>query len=168
MARYTTDVVCSIFMGVDSRSLEDPNSTLMDDRKEKRIVRNDVVDLPLKSKESQLPSDVDFKQETENQKAVTEDKTLKLTNDLLASQLISFVGASFETSSSVLYSLYELARNVEVQEEVRQHVRQVLRKHGGQPTYEALNEMTDLTNVVNEALRMYPPVSFLDREAARD
>ncbi|XP_047005153.1 cytochrome P450 6k1-like [Schistocerca americana] len=82
---------------------------------------------------------------------------------------MSFLGAGFETSSSTLsFCLYELARNVELQEEVRQHVRQVLRKHGGQPTYEALNEMTDLTNVVNEALRMHPPVSFLDREAARD
>ncbi|XP_049767432.1 cytochrome P450 6j1-like [Schistocerca cancellata] len=220
MARYTTDVVCSIFMGVNAGSLEDPNSLLrvnlrdilrenlvgrmlttllffapklmsflhiragskkvedyfvqntgklIEHRKEHGIVRNDVVDLLLKIKEDRLSDDEDSKEDIANEKAKAGDKKLKLTNELIAGQLMSFLNAGFDTSSSTMsFCLYELARNAELQEEVRQHVRQVLKRHGGQPTYEALNEMTDLTNVVNEALRMYPPVNFHDREASRD
>nr|AVL92844.1 CYP450 [Locusta migratoria] len=220
MARYTTDVVCSIFMGVNAGSLEDPESPLrvqirdvlrentlariktailffapkllstfrirvgnkkvedyfventgklIEHRKETGTVRNDVVDLLVKIKEGQLSDDEESKEEVANKKEKAGDKPLKLTNELIAGQLMSFLTAGFDTSSSTMsFCLYELARHQELQEEVRQHIRQVLKKHGGQPTYEAVNEMTDLTNVVNETLRMYPPVNFHDREASRD
>ncbi|XP_049794410.1 probable cytochrome P450 6a13 [Schistocerca nitens] len=160
MARYKTDVVSSFFMGVNVGSVEDPKfplrihvrevlretfignvlntlalfapkllyalhlragnkrvedyfikntEELMKHRKANGIVRNDVVDLPMKIKDGQLFDDEDSKEELADEKAFS-----KL-----------------------------------LQEEVRQHRRQVLKKHGGQPTYEAVSQMADLTNVVN-------------------
>ncbi|XP_049840484.1 cytochrome P450 6j1-like [Schistocerca gregaria] len=205
MARYTTDAVCSIFMGVDANSLENPKSPLrehvrrilretvvgrivttlaffapqilsalrirlgskkvedffvqntvklIEHRKETGIVRNDVIDMLTKIKEEQPEGD---------------NEQLKLTNELIAGQLMSFLAAGFDNSSSTLaFALFELAWNQSLQEEVRQHVRHVLSKHGGHVTYEAVTEMTDLTNVVSETQRKYPTVNFLNREASRD
>ncbi|XP_046979973.1 cytochrome P450 6j1-like [Schistocerca americana] len=205
MARYMTDAVCSIFMGVDANSLENPKSPLrehvrgilketvvgrivttlaffapqilstlrirlgskkvedffvqntvklIEHRKETGIVRNDVIDMLTKIKEEQPEGD---------------NEQLKLTNELIAGQLMSFLAAGFDNSSSTLaFALFELAWNQSLQEEVRQHVRHVLRKHGGHITYEAVNEMTDLTNVVSETQRKYPTANFLNREASRD
>jgi hypothetical protein len=61
---------------------------------------------------------------------------------------ITFFGDGFETSSTALsFSLYALATNPDVQEKVREEVESVLKRHGGELTFDSIQEMTYLDMV---------------------
>ncbi|KAJ9581730.1 hypothetical protein L9F63_023089, partial [Diploptera punctata] len=53
--------------------------------------------------------------------------------------------------------------NPDIQERLRQEIESVVEEHGG-VTYESVNEMKYLSQVISETFRMYPPVSQLNRE----
>ncbi|CAH0549079.1 unnamed protein product [Brassicogethes aeneus] len=89
--------------------------------------------------------------------------------DEVASQTFLFFTAGFETSSStIMFCLYELARNQEIQEKVREDVRKVVQKHDGEITYDGIKEMKYLGQVLDETLRMYPLVSTLTRVCTKN
>lgn len=90
------------------------------------------------------------------------------TDEDVAAQAITFFGDGFETSSSALgFLLYSLATNPEVQDRVREEVTSVLKRHGDKLTFDSLQEMTYLDMVFAESLRMYPPVTFINRECTK-
>ncbi|XP_055855871.1 cytochrome P450 6a8-like [Episyrphus balteatus] len=95
--------------------------------------------------------------------------TSGLTMEELAAQAFLFWVAGFETSSSTMtYAIYELARNTDIQDKLRQSINEVLEKHDGELTYESLKEMHYFDQVFDETLRFYPIVPFLQRIAASD
>lgn len=60
-----------------------------------------------------------------------------------------FVGG-FETSATtVTFAMLELAQNQHLQHKLRQHINEVLSKHGGDFTYDAVMNMKHLENVIN-------------------
>ena len=62
--------------------------------------------------------------------------------------------AGFETSSSALsYTLYELSLNEEIQEKTRREINKVLEDFNGEVTYEAINSMDYVGQVINESMR---------------
>lgn len=68
----------------------------------------------------------------------------------LAAQIFVFFIAGFETSSSTMtFSLYELAMNQELQDKTRGEILQVLERFNGVLTYDAAMEMTFLDQVIN-------------------
>ncbi|EFA05693.2 cytochrome P450 6BK13 [Tribolium castaneum] len=92
-----------------------------------------------------------------------------LTLDEITAQSFIFFLAGFETSSTTMtFALYELAKNSEVQEKVREEVLAVLGKHGGKITYEAIQDMKYMNQVLNETLRKYPPVPFITRQCIKE
>lgn len=67
-----------------------------------------------------------------------------------AAQAFVFYLAGFETSSTtVTFCLYELAIHQDIQNKVREEIQTQLEKHGGDLTYDAVNEMTYLHKVIS-------------------
>ncbi|GFR83836.1 cytochrome P450 [Elysia marginata] len=91
----------------------------------------------------------------------------KLTTEEITAQGIIFIMAGYETSSSLLQFLsYELARNQEVQEKLAQEIQSALGET--EPTYYNVKTLKYMEAVINETLRMYPPVVSLTRQAEVD
>ncbi|XP_011866381.1 PREDICTED: cytochrome P450 6k1-like isoform X2 [Vollenhovia emeryi] len=84
-------------------------------------------------------------------------------DDLLAQASIFFT-AGFETSSSTMsFTLYEIAMNPEIQDRLRKEILDALDETDGKITYDMIVSLPYLDMVVSETLRMYPPLPFLDR-----
>jgi cytochrome P450 family 6 len=68
-----------------------------------------------------------------------------LSNDDIVAQALVFFVAGFETSSTTLtYAMMEMARKPSIQKMAKQHIEEVLAKHNGVMSYQALQEMTYL------------------------
>lgn len=106
-------------------------------REENKIKRNDFLSLLLQIKN-------DGKLEGESQELG------KMSFNELAAQVFLFFIAGFETSSSTMtFAFYELAQNQDIQQRVREEVQEVLKRHGGEMTYEAACELHYLDQVIN-------------------
>ncbi|CAH1115784.1 unnamed protein product [Psylliodes chrysocephalus] len=93
---------------------------------------------------------------------------IDLTQDEMVAQSFAFFAAGFETSAKTFMLLfYELSINSELQERARIEISEVLAKHGDL-TYDALNEMTYLSQLINETMRKYPLVATLNRVCVND
>nr|BAN20602.1 cytochromeP450 [Riptortus pedestris] len=84
------------------------------------------------------------------------------TDDLMLAQFFLFILAGFETTASALtYTLYLLAKHPEAQTKARREVQTVLEKEG--VSFDSLKDMVYLDYVINEALRLYTPVTSILR-----
>lgn len=73
----------------------------------------------------------------------------------LAGYSLSLFVEGYETSSSVLgFAIYEMARNPDVQERLYEEITEVLAKHDGKFTFDALQEMEYLDMVTHETMRL--------------
>nr|QFR37026.1 cytochrome P450 6NQ1 [Forficula auricularia] len=132
----------------------------LESRKKHGNRRNDLIDVlsGLKEKGSISYSSVD-----------KEDHSVLELNekDLLAQAAVYFAGG-FETSTTTIsFALHELSRSLEIQQKLREEIEEKIKEFGSLSA-ESLAEMTYLDQVVNETLRKYPPLPFLDREVNRD
>lgn len=119
----------------------------VDYREKNNINRNDFMDLLIKLKNKEDPAE-------------------RLQFIEIAPQAFSFFAAGFETSSTLMtFILYELAqqKNQHIQVKAREEVTRVLEKYNGELTYESLNDMVYIDQIINETLRKYPPASAVAR-----
>uniref|UniRef100_A0A182PYV4 Uncharacterized protein n=1 Tax=Anopheles epiroticus TaxID=199890 RepID=A0A182PYV4_9DIPT len=87
-----------------------------------------------------------------------------LTMNELAAQVFVFFLAGFETSSTTMnFCLYELAKNPDIQERLREEIERAVEENGGEVTYDMVMGVQYLDNVINETLRKYPPIESLSR-----
>ncbi|XP_055939927.1 cytochrome P450 3A21-like [Argiope bruennichi] len=99
-------------------------------------------------------------------KSVT-NKNLSL--DELVAQCVIFFLAGYDTTATTLsHASHLLALHPEVQSKAYEEIREVIEKHKGELTYEALQEMKYLDNIISETLRIYPPVTRLERLTTSD
>lgn len=104
-------------------------------------------------------------------KTVEGEKELRMdvTDDVLAGQVFIFYFAGYGNNSLLAtYAMFHLANNPDAQEILIQEIDDVLRKHGGKFSYEALQEMKYLQMVFNETLRMHPLTNSVSRNVGRD
>ncbi|XP_034938078.1 cytochrome P450 6j1-like [Chelonus insularis] len=77
---------------------------------------------------------------------------------------LSFIIDGYFTASYTLsYIVFELAVHADVQEKLRQEIKQVLEKHENKITYETIQEMKYMDLVIQESMRLLPVISFLSR-----
>lgn len=133
--------------------LRDTINHVIEERMRTGIVRNDLIDILIK-----------FKQEAE--KELSEGKKpFILERDALAAQAAIFFSAGFETSSSTMsFAMFQMAHNLDMQRRVREELREAYTNNNGKITYELILGLKYMENVLNEVLRLYPPLPFLDRE----
>lgn len=85
----------------------------------------------------------------------------------LRDELITILLAGHETTASTLsWTWYLIDRHPEVAERMRAEAAEVL--GDGDPSYESLRELRYTTMVIQEAMRLYPPVWGLPRKAIRE
>ncbi|CAD7079517.1 unnamed protein product [Hermetia illucens] len=140
--------VADFFMGLVRETI--------DYREKNEVRRNDFMDLLIQLK---------------NGEALDEhsQKLGQVTFEEIVAQAFLFFIAGFETSSTtMLFSLYELALHPDIQEKARQEIETVLSKYEGKLTYEAVKDMVYVDQIISESLRKYPPAVNLARQAVRD
>nr|XP_022910877.1 probable cytochrome P450 6a20 [Onthophagus taurus] len=116
-------------------------------RKSKNVTRNDFMQLLINMEQTAK----------ENNKST-------YSIDEMAAQAFVFFLAGFETSSTTMtFCLYELAHHQDIQDKLRKEINETIKKHGGKLTYDAIMDMKYMEQVINETLRMYPPVHTLPR-----
>uniref|UniRef100_A0A0N7Z9E0 Putative cytochrome p450 6a2 n=1 Tax=Rhodnius neglectus TaxID=72488 RepID=A0A0N7Z9E0_9HEMI len=87
----------------------------------------------------------------------------ELSNDQIAGQAFIFLTAGFEaTTLTMMYTLYELSKNPDIQEKVRKEVQREV-KNAGSLNYDAVKGMEYLEQCVKETMRKYPPAPMLFR-----
>ncbi|XP_030754993.1 probable cytochrome P450 6a14 [Sitophilus oryzae] len=119
-------------------------------RKESKVIRKDFMHLLLQMKDQKNKSD-----------SITEDEII--------AQCFIFFAAGYETSSTTTtFALLELSQDQEIQDKLRAEIKDVLERHDGKITYDAVMEMTYLEMVLNETLRKYPPVPVIPRLCTKD
>jgi cytochrome P450 len=90
-----------------------------------------------------------------------------LSDDELRDNVVTFIGAGHETTALALtFALYLIANAPDVQDRL---VREVLDVCGDKPIDAAMvDDLVFHEQVIKEAMRLYPPVSIIDRVATQD
>ncbi|XP_039312609.1 probable cytochrome P450 6a14 [Solenopsis invicta] len=127
-------------------------------RQTNHIVRPDFMNLLIQLMERGYVDPEDDKNTSNVSSSVN-----KLTMIEATAQGFVFFAAGFETSSSAAtFVLYELAQHQDIQDKIQNEIDEILSKHGDL-TYDAINDMTYLHKVINEALRLHRPLPILNR-----
>lgn len=94
----------------------------------------------------------------------------KLSAQEIAAHCFLFFIFGFETTSLTgAYVLYSLAMNQEVQERLRNEIGfNIMKRDESRLTYEAIQEMRYLQMVIDETLRLYPPMIQMFRKPTKD
>ncbi|XP_035732645.1 cytochrome P450 6A1-like [Vespa mandarinia] len=113
------------------------------------IVRNDFINIIMELKK--------------NSKNFSEE--IELTDTFCAAQAFMFFVAGFETTSlAMTFTLYELAQNHTIQDEVRKEINEVFEQNNGTLNIESIKDLKYLHASFKEALRKYPSITYLHRE----
>ncbi|KAJ8711477.1 hypothetical protein PYW07_008719 [Mythimna separata] len=128
--------------------------------------RNDFVDLILHLKNEDYISGDSIS----NAKTGAENKVqLKVDDEMMVAQCVQFFAAGFETSASTMgFTLFELAKNQDVQKKAAEDIDEFLRRHGNKLKYDCVHELPYLDACMHETLRKYPVLGNLTREVMDD
>uniref|UniRef100_A0A6P7FLQ7 Cytochrome P450 9e2-like n=1 Tax=Diabrotica virgifera virgifera TaxID=50390 RepID=A0A6P7FLQ7_DIAVI len=128
-------------------------------REEKGLVRPDMIHLLLEARKGNIHSedqnivDAGYAIVEEHLKA---DKTAEITDDDIIAQAFVFFFAGFDSSSTLISFLaYELCANQDIQEKLRDEVKDTLDSCNGKLTYEALVNMKYMDMVVTGKIKYF-------------
>ncbi|CAG4936481.1 unnamed protein product [Colias eurytheme] len=94
---------------------------------------------------------------------------LKPTDELLAAQAFFFFVAGVEPTAQVLYgTLIELGRHPEYLEKVQNEIDETFKTHNNKMDFDIIMGMKFLDMVLSEAMRLHPPIGYLNRKCVRD
>jgi cytochrome P450 family 9 len=147
-------------------------------RETNNIVRNDLIQLLLQMKQGKALEAGEKKQtETDDGFATVKESSLgqkkvirDWTEDELMAQCFVFFLAGFDTASTLLHFVaYELALNTEIQTKLYEEIQATNDELNGQNlSYEALQKMKYMDQVISEGLRKWPPAVVTDRVCTKE
>lgn len=133
-------------------------------RETNNVIRKDLMQLLIQIRNGGVinnASDWTLKNEAEKDKLMSMEQ--------IAAQAFLFFIAGFDTSSATIaFTLYELSKNEKLQKELQAEIDDLLSKNDGVISYDLIKESVLLDNCVNETVRMYPGLPFLNRECTKD
>ncbi|KAG8239231.1 hypothetical protein J437_LFUL018495 [Ladona fulva] len=130
------------------------------------VTRNDFLHLLVQVSKTGKLSLGSTEEESKNAKNVEGNLTQWSPSRLddVAAQAVGFFSDGFETSSTALgFVMLEMAHNPDIQERLRNEIREYMAKNNGELTYEAVTEMPYMDMVFQETLRKYPPALAITR-----
>ncbi|XP_065080305.1 probable cytochrome P450 9f2 isoform X2 [Ochlerotatus camptorhynchus] len=140
------------------------------------IVRPDMIHLLMQARKGVLRNQKETAEdnagfatveESDVGKSVVNNKTITET-EFVAQCLIFFLAGFDSVSSGMVFMVYELAINPNVQRRLFEEIMETNHQLGGKPlTYDTLQQMKYMDMMVSESLRMWPIPAF-DRKCVRD
>lgn len=150
----------------------------MDMRKIQNIYRPDMINIMMQVREGSLKHQVEDEPKNEQDGFATVEEsdvgratvTRKWNDDEVVAQCLLFFAAGFDTSSTVLtLAAYELVANPDIQQKLYEEILQTNEGIGGKPiTYDVLQKMKYMDQVICETLRKWPPAPQIDRLCVKD
>ncbi|KAK4879909.1 hypothetical protein RN001_008055 [Aquatica leii] len=139
--QFFDDASCEFFYKIFSEIIEQ--------RQNLNIKRYDLIDIL-----------IDLKKEN--------DENLLFDQNQLLSQAVSFLAVGHETLSSIVaLTIYHLSMDDKTQTRLRDEINDVIEQYGD-ITLESLADMEYLQMVINETLRMYPVIQYIQRRCIED
>ena len=90
----------------------------------------------------------------------TEKGLSKLTDEEIIGQCQIFLFAGYGTSSNTLaYISYQLALNQNVQDKLREEIKEAVKRNPNSSLYDLSHDIDYLDCVMNESLRLNPPLA---------
>nr|ARO50431.1 cytochrome P450 [Chironomus tentans] len=145
-------------------------------REQKGIVRHDMINLLMQAKKGKLVHENNTEEIADGFATVEEYEMEKSSakrkwDDLdLVAQCFIFFLAGFDTvATAMTFMAYELVANQDIQQKLYEEIAQVEEElEGGMLTYERIQSMKYMDQVVSEALRKWPPAPVTDRICTKD
>ncbi|MDG1841404.1 MAG: cytochrome P450 [Crocinitomicaceae bacterium] len=95
-----------------------------------------------------------------------EDGTKMTNQQLLDESLIIYVAGHETTAIAMAWAIYLIATHPNVESKLVQSIAEDLK--GEEPSFSNLRKLSYTTQVIEEAMRLYPPAWLVDREAIND
>ncbi|KAK7678132.1 hypothetical protein QCA50_018925 [Cerrena zonata] len=93
----------------------------------------------------------------------------RLSEDEVIGQMSLLVMAGTDTTSNSLTQIMQLlAEKPDIQDKLRTEIKKAQEEHGEDIPYDTLVSLPYLDSICRETLRLFPPVSYLFREAQKD
>uniref|UniRef100_A0AAT9UTQ8 Cytochrome P450 6PZ24 n=1 Tax=Maconellicoccus hirsutus TaxID=177089 RepID=A0AAT9UTQ8_MACHI len=145
-------------------------------REENNITRGDFLDLLISMKnDKKVERPKDQNDDVDLEKFVSQIGTnykkndVEMTIELMAAQCFLFYAAGFEgASNTLMFLLYELAENPEIQNKLRNEIISAIDDNDGEFTYEMMRKLPYLEMVISETLRKHSIALFLIRKCSEN
>uniref|UniRef100_A0A1B6C6N2 Cytochrome P450 n=1 Tax=Clastoptera arizonana TaxID=38151 RepID=A0A1B6C6N2_9HEMI len=164
-----------IFLGLYTPFLHTLFGVTMASDKVTRLFKNVVKDIfSARKSTSEINKDfvqtlLDMKEEYENEKKSNDNNALVIDDNFVTGQVFITFVAGFETpANTVTFCMYELSQSPVIQEKVFQEIKHILGKFDNKVSYESLQEMKYLQQVIQETLRKYPPLTLIFRKCSKE
>ncbi|KAH8396590.1 hypothetical protein KR215_000901 [Drosophila sulfurigaster] len=139
-------------------------------REKNNVVRRDLLQLLIRLRNTGKIGDDD--DEVWNIETAQSDLKAMSIEKLTAQAFVFYIAGSETTAATAAFTLYELSMSPKLLKEARDELDAVMERHqlkrGGKFTYEAVQDLKFLDLCINETVRKYPALPFLNRECTQD
>ncbi|PWN46321.1 cytochrome P450 [Ceraceosorus guamensis] len=99
--------------------------------------------------------------------SLDEKSSYRMNAEMIQNQVLTFLGAGHETTASgAAWALWELAQNQRVQNKLRLECQELISRRAN-PEYQDIKHLKYLNHVVQEVMRLRPPVPHTARQARK-